>query len=124
MITIISPTRIEVDGKDAGLPVDYILANPGAKREINAAFIAWHESHLVAEAEYKRVALEAVAQAVAAKDEIRRAADEEIAAIKADMDILGTKEQAEARRAEQECARLRQTMSEAAAQLAVLQAKR
>ncbi len=104
--------------------MDYILANPGKKADINAAFIEWHRSHVIAVqqkdgdvAALKAQALEGVAQAVAAKEEIRRQADAEVAALEADLAILGTKEEAQAMRAAQEAAKLD-------ADIAALQAKR
>ncbi len=121
MIEIISPTRIEVDGKDAGLPGDWLVANPARLAEFNAMMIAWHSSHVRAEAAYKRTAMEAVAEAVAVKDQAIAAADKKMEEIQADMDALGTKEEAQAIRAEQEKAMLRRTMSDAAAQLAILE---
>ncbi len=114
MIQIISPTRIEVDGKDAGLPGDWLVANPSRLAEFNTMMIAWNAAHVRAEADYKRTAMEAVAQAVEAKDAA-------IEAMQADMDVLGTKEEAQAIRERQQVALLRRTMSDAAAQLAVLE---
>ncbi len=48
-------------------------------------------------------------------------ASAKVAALQADLDALGTKEEAQAIRDEQEKAKLRTTMSEAAAQLAALE---
>ncbi len=132
MIQIISPTRIEVDGVDAGLPGAWLVANPSRLAEFNAMMIAWHSSHVRAEAAYKRTAMEAVAQAVEAKDAVVESTQAGIDALKAehaahcerleaDIAALGTKEEAQAIRERQQIDLLRRTMSDAAAQLAVLE---
>ncbi len=45
-ITIISPTRVEIDGKDAGILVDALLANPAERDAFANALAQWHESHV------------------------------------------------------------------------------
>ncbi len=45
-IKIISPTRVEVDGTDAGLLVDFILANPTKRNEIANELADWHGTHV------------------------------------------------------------------------------
>lgn len=86
-------------------------------------------------AAFKNQCLEGVAQAVAAKEALRNAEESnraaleaahaaKVAALEADIAALGTKEEAQAIRLEQEKAKLRTTLSEAAAQLAVLEARR
>ncbi len=102
MIQIISPTRIEVDGKDAGLPLDYFLANPDQRKAVSQAFIEWHASHVVAqqggdaEVAAAKKALDADREALCA------AHDAEKAALQADLDALGTKEEAQSIRKAQE----------------------
>lgn len=119
MIQIISPTRIEVDGKDAGLPVDYILANPGAKREINAAFIAWHASHVIA-CQAKDADVAAAKKALDA--EMERLRGEHAAhceKLEADIATLGTKEEAVAIRTAQERTRKLTLLAQLQAELRI-----
>ena len=47
-ITIIAPTRIEVDGIDAGTVMTYARAHPEQQAEIDQAFINWHAGHVTA----------------------------------------------------------------------------
>ena len=44
--TIISPTRVEVDGKDAGNLVDFILGHAADKALIAQALAEWHGNHV------------------------------------------------------------------------------
>ena len=44
-ITVISPTRIEIDGEDAGLPLDVFLSREDLRPQIREAFVAWHIDH-------------------------------------------------------------------------------
>ena len=47
-ITIIAPTRIEVDGADAGTVMAYARAHPELQAQIDQAFIDWHAGHVTA----------------------------------------------------------------------------
>ncbi len=101
MIAIISPTRIEVDGVDAGLPLDYFLANVSQRPAVQAAFITWHASHVLAQ--QARDADLAAAKAALADEKaaLIAAHNDEVAALEADIATLGTKpEAAEIRKAQ------------------------
>jgi hypothetical protein len=120
MIQIISPTRIEVDGKDAGLPLDYFLTNVAKRDEVKAAFVAWHASHIIAvqekdadiaklkarlKAEHAEKLLDLdndKAALVAEKDALIAAHNAEKAALHEEMAILGTKEEVQIIRRAQE----------------------
>lgn len=45
-ITIISPTRVEIDGKDAGILVDALLAHPGERDAFANELARWHGDHV------------------------------------------------------------------------------
>lgn len=113
MFTIISPTRVEVDGKDAGLLYDFIIANPAKASEIKAALVEWHAGHVRTQqerdADVLAAKIAADARAAAAEDAAtaqiekanKRATDAE-----ADLAVLGTPEDAAQRRKEKERAEL------------------
>jgi hypothetical protein len=99
---IISPTRVEVDGKDAGLLYDYIIANPGKAAEIKAALVAWHASHVIAE-QGREADLVANKEAIHAEYMAKVAEhDAEKVKLEADIAALGTKEEAQTIRKAQE----------------------
>lgn len=45
-IIIISPTRIEVDGKDSGTLLDFYDAHPELHKQLRAIVADWHDSHV------------------------------------------------------------------------------
>ncbi len=119
MITIISPTRIEVDGVDAGLPLKFYLDNPGKRSEVDAAFIAWHAAHVIA-VQAKDADVAAVKAALDADRAALIAAHEaEIAKLEDDLATLGTKEEAIAIRKAQERANDLKLLAEVTARLRV-----
>jgi hypothetical protein len=120
MIEVISPTRIEVDGKDAGLPLEYYLNNPADRVAVQASFVAWHQSHVIAEQNRQAQVAAALVEAQASITAAQTDADDRVAAIQADMEVLGTKEEAQTLRKVQEVTKLQ---AEIAAKKAELEAK-
>jgi hypothetical protein len=94
-ITIISPTRIEIDGEDAGMPLDLFLSREDLRPQIREEFVAWHVRHLADDRAREAAADKRVA-------DIQAECDAKVAAIEADMAVLGTKEEAVAMRRQKE----------------------
>lgn len=90
-ITIVSPTRIEIDGQDAGLPLDVFLAREDLRPMIREEFVAWHARHVQEDQARDKAAADKIAEA-------RKSFDDQVAELKADMAILGTKDEAQAMR--------------------------
>lgn len=93
-ITIVSPTRIEIDGKDAGLPLDVFLAREDLRPQIREEFVTWHARHVQEDSAREAAADKRIA-------DIRAECAAQVASIEADMAVLGTKDEAKAMRAAQ-----------------------
>lgn len=80
-IEIIAPTRIEVDGVDAGTVMTYARAHPELQAEIDQAFIDWHASHVKATAAADAARDKTVADAQAATTQATAERDSAQAAV-------------------------------------------
>ncbi len=104
-IVIVSPTRIEIDGQDAGFPFVVYLERPDLRDQITEAFSRWHAGNLAAEAERDREKNAQIAKVVAE-------CNAKVAQMEADMAILGTKEEAQRMRREKEREDLKRRLAE------------
>lgn len=74
-----SPTRIEVDGVDAGHPLDYYANNPAQRAAVKTLFVEWNATHVIREQERDAEVL-AHKAAIAADAAAKKQAYEEAAA--------------------------------------------
>lgn len=117
---IISPTRVEVDGADAGLLYDFIIAHPELKTEIKAGLVAWHASHVIADQgreAARAAAVKAAADSIAAKEAEHA---EAVAELTAQVESLGGTELAEQKAKASAVEAARSALAQAAATYAGL----
>lgn len=116
MITISDAHHIKIDGKDAGHVIDAVRNAPECAAEIKAAFDVWFLKHA-------REHRESIASIKDAADKSIATMRSELEQVKAERDILGTKEEAQDIHRRQEVDRLQAEIKERADRLSALRGK-